>query len=251
MNYFVGSLNGQYEKYEKVKSIVGEYDTLYILGDVLDGENPAESVKIITDLMNQTNIHLILGEHEIAHFYFYYACMQDDRTNIEIWNSYLDTLEPSPHPLVSYLETIGNTKNMIFSFLQMQPVTKLIKIGKMYFYLTHGFPVPPSDNINTFNLDVSSSQILEGEFISHIKADMSLIPDDPEQMKEYDEMMKSIRGDNTLVVCSSQPVEDFGFDFYTEGVVNKNGVILVGSNMDSERIPILAIDSEGYNYSYL
>lgn len=64
MNYVISDIHGQFEKYKEMLETIkfGEYDTLYVLGDVLD--RGPQGLKILKDMMLRPNVIPILGNHE-------------------------------------------------------------------------------------------------------------------------------------------------------------------------------------------
>ncbi len=65
MIYVISDLHGQYGKYKKVLNHLKlqDDDTLYILGDVIDGGE--HSLEILQDMANHPNIYPIMGDHEL------------------------------------------------------------------------------------------------------------------------------------------------------------------------------------------
>lgn len=61
-HYVVGDLHGMYGTYRDVIGSINEEDTLYILGDVIDGGQ--HGIKILQDIMKRPNVKLFLGDHE-------------------------------------------------------------------------------------------------------------------------------------------------------------------------------------------
>lgn len=64
MIYVMSDLHGCYDKYLRMLEQIhlGDNDTLYILGDVID--RGKDGVKILLDMMNKKNVHPIIGNHE-------------------------------------------------------------------------------------------------------------------------------------------------------------------------------------------
>lgn len=65
MVYVLSDVHGDYEKYRKMMDRIEldeEKDTLYVLGDVLDGE---DSMKILMDMSARPNVYPIIGEREM------------------------------------------------------------------------------------------------------------------------------------------------------------------------------------------
>lgn len=64
MNYVISDIHGHYDKYKEMleKINFSDYDTLYILGDVLD--RGPDGIKILQDMMLRSNVIPVLGNHE-------------------------------------------------------------------------------------------------------------------------------------------------------------------------------------------
>ena len=71
MNYFTAGLYGDYPAYKKIKSLLGPDDKLWILGDILDGndEHPEDCLRILDDIQKLSNKlwHSIAGAVYIEH----------------------------------------------------------------------------------------------------------------------------------------------------------------------------------------
>ena len=66
--YVIADIHGEYEMFMKMlqKIGLGEEDTLYVLGDIVDrGPQPVE---LLMELMDMPNAELILGNHELMAF---------------------------------------------------------------------------------------------------------------------------------------------------------------------------------------
>ena len=61
-HYVIGDLHGMYGTYMDAINSINEEDTLYILGDVIDGGQ--HGIKILQDIMKRPNIKLFIGDHE-------------------------------------------------------------------------------------------------------------------------------------------------------------------------------------------
>lgn len=61
-HYVIGDLHGMYGTYMDAVSSINDEDTLYILGDVIDGGQ--HGIKILQDIMKRPNVKLFIGDHE-------------------------------------------------------------------------------------------------------------------------------------------------------------------------------------------
>ena len=66
MTYVMSDLHGRYDRYiamlDKIK--FSENDTLYVLGDCIDGVDGSEPVKLLKDMMRRKNVINLQGNHE-------------------------------------------------------------------------------------------------------------------------------------------------------------------------------------------
>lgn len=65
MIYVMSDIRGDYERYAKMlkKIRLSGRDTLYILGNVIDG---GDSMKLLLDMMMRENVYPVIGDHEFA-----------------------------------------------------------------------------------------------------------------------------------------------------------------------------------------
>lgn len=84
-HYVVGDLHGQYGAYMDVVNLIGENDTLYVLGNVISRNR--YDIKILQDMMNRNNVKLILGNHECEFIEFVNVVEKYNLNNEEI-NAY-------------------------------------------------------------------------------------------------------------------------------------------------------------------
>jgi serine/threonine protein phosphatase 1 len=64
MLYIVSDIHGEYDKFIEMLKLIqfNPFDEMYILGDVVD--RGGESIKLLQYIMNQSNMHMLLGNHE-------------------------------------------------------------------------------------------------------------------------------------------------------------------------------------------
>ena len=235
MNYFIGSLYGDYDAYINIKKQLNlkPIDHLWILGDVLDSNlyNPQGSIDIILDLQYHSNIHLILGDHEFYHIMRYIS--EDDENAYESWMDMLCHLEISGEPLADYFEQNTEIADDIFPYLiQNCEISQMVTIGSNYFYLCHGFPAKFNGNLSHWQLSTATNEVSD-HFIDIIQTDQSI--------EGFN--MKDLNEKNCFVICSHQDINEL-----EEGasIYHKNGVFLLGESKPNEYIPVLAIDAAGY-----
>ena len=238
MNYFVGSLNGDYMGYQKLKERIKlkASDDLWILGDIIDSNtsDPLGGVKILEDIQQVPNIHLIIGDHEFGHIMRYININNTEA--YDVWCQYLSSLEISGDDLISVFEDMEEeSEDFMFSYMIREcEISQLIRIGDNYFYATHGFPAKFDENYSDWQMRATSGVILEEDFIPDIQTDPSIDTDIKHRLTRK----------NCFVICAHQPISDIQPG--NTGIYHKNGVFLLGENIPNEQIPVLAIDAAGY-----
>lgn len=165
--YVCSDIHGRYDRYKKLleRLNLSEVDKLYILGDAID-RNGNGGIDILQDLVNRSNVQLILGNHEmfmidcVSYFisisekglkYDYYA-------NAETWFS------PNNGGRVTFdnfMKLDVETQSSIFDYLLNCLLIKVVSIGDKLIHLSHACTV---DNIekDTYKLgDVSDKEVFD------------------------------------------------------------------------------------------
>ena len=64
MKYVMSDIHGRFDKYASMLEVIqfSKEDELYILGDVID--RGKDGIAILMDIMNRSNVHMLLGNHE-------------------------------------------------------------------------------------------------------------------------------------------------------------------------------------------
>lgn len=234
MNYFCGNLHGNLDAYNAIKAKLRESDKLWILGDVIDSneDDPSSGIQIIKDIQMRSNIELILGNHEFAHIMCYISDSNAD--NYNAWKNYLLDLNFPSEATMHFLECEyePEDRDELFAYLiEKCEITRFIKIGDNYFYITHGFPSKFEGNTTIWQLNTCSSDISEKPFFNNILTDVAVAKNpDRNFLKET----------NTFTICSHSQIP-----MGHEGIYHSNGIFLVGADTGYE-IPILGIDAAGY-----
>lgn len=136
MHYVCSDIHGEYDRYlAMLKGINFQpEDTLYIIGDVID--RGAEGVTILQDIIEQKNIVMLMGNHELM-------CLQSlGAHNVvgarDIWKS--NGGSPTYRELVYHISS--QEKNRILRFLSELPYHLDVEVNGRLFHLVHGFPDP-------------------------------------------------------------------------------------------------------------
>lgn len=119
MQYVVSDIHGNYKKYKEIFSKIHfkEEDTLYVLGDCID--RGQDSLEILFDMMNYSNIIPILGNHEYIALYILRTIYDHDTTKLT---------DPSFNQLLNnWIENGGNTTIQEFKALTPLLQDKIIQ----------------------------------------------------------------------------------------------------------------------------
>ncbi|WP_458398127.1 metallophosphoesterase [Anaerotignum sp.] len=139
MIYCVSDIHGEYDRFKKLLELIcfSENDQLYIIGDVID--RYSDGVKLLLDIMDNSNMHMIIGNHE---------------------QMLLDTLGPNnkidARKLwkqnggdVTYRELVyqrqPEERRKIIEFLEKLPDYIDITVNEQPFHLVHGYPSEDRD----------------------------------------------------------------------------------------------------------
>lgn len=154
MIYIATDIHGNYDYYEKLKSIClkEENDKIIILGDVIDrGE---DGIKILLDIMtNKNNIELIMGNHERFLLDYYMETSRVEKDYIQtIWfsNGGQSTLKE--------FKKLSKSKQLeIIHFLFREvEYYKMIKYNNVNYLLSHTIVLDESDIEKLKNKDDDS-----------------------------------------------------------------------------------------------
>ena len=238
MNYFIGSLYGNKAAYEAVKEKLNlkKTDTLWILGDAMDGEScdPIECVEMLEDIARQPNIKFVIGDHEFAHIMCYIS--QENKESYDSWKDYSLSLTQPSYEMIEFLENeiSEDLRDALFSYLiQNCEISHLIKIGDNFFYITHGFPCRYTGNMTSWQFQTVANTPDDIDFLPAIKTDPCA--------KEF---LPHLTTDNTFVICSNALPKGI---YQGEGsIYHGKGVFVLNTDICENQIPVLGIDAAGY-----
>lgn len=179
MIYVTSDIHGNLDRYKKLKeALITEEDTLYIIGDVLD--RGKQGFAILDDVMASPNVHLLMGNHELAHYMIHesnkrYKVTQKDRyrKEKENWEEYIinplagghqtqnELSQMQPADIAKYMRYIGNL-----------PFYKHLEVNNKHFVLSHG--TISADLIeaatNRINMNLLFMIKFQGEKIRDVRA---------------------------------------------------------------------------------
>lgn len=146
MNFFMSNVHGDADAYKEMKRRmeIRKNDTLYLLGDVLDGNNgdPGACIEILDDVMQNDNVILLLGDHEYFHVMYYIARKSNSEEDIKYFYDKLCHLDYTGKPLLRYFMNNMSTReySKYMTYLTECSMSEFLKIGDFSFYLVHSSP---------------------------------------------------------------------------------------------------------------
>ena len=136
MKYVISDIHGMWDKYQSMLQLIkfSAEDELYILGDVIDrGEG---GIKILQDIRRHTNMHLLMGNHELMAVQTLFA--QDENE----WNEKMIVwaVNGGEETYYSFLELSEEEQKEITELMANLPDYIEVEVNGRIFYLVHGFP---------------------------------------------------------------------------------------------------------------
>lgn len=251
MNYFTAGLYGDYPSYKKIKSLLGPDDKLWILGDVLDGndEHPEDCLKILDDIQKTENITLILGDHEYFHAMRLFAELEsDDEEEENVWIEELDSFEYPGTALVNYMKEVltRQERSEYANYLSSLDVSDIAIIDERIFYLCHGAPAKMEDKESQWQYNVVTGEI---DFFKAYGRDMASDIRIPYFAKNYG--IKRAGLENAIVIAGhafTSNLENDGEEV-EDGIVFNNRIMCINSgasvNYGGTHI-VVGIDAAGW-----
>lgn len=250
MNYFTSCIYGDVEKYSKIKKDLAlrEGDHLYILGDILDGndENPEESENLMMDIMEDPNVTLVLGDHEYTRVMWYVSRSDIDASNR--WKNYAETLDVSGIAFNEHMRENFAPEDYdmyLGGFLMSCELSMIVPIGKRYFYLTHGCPCAysPQNEPAWQNRIVSANPDFRRPLFTCVRSDPFSIP----FLKDSTRPMTK---ENTIVVVGQMSPQEAAMacnrQCDEDDVFFANKTLAIGRHFPNEPITVVGIDAAGF-----
>ncbi|MBD5472825.1 MAG: fructose-bisphosphatase class III [Lachnospiraceae bacterium] len=136
MTYVISDIHGNFDKYEGMLKLIqlSDEDELYVIGDVID--RGLDGVKILRDIMERPNVHMLLGNHELMAVE---AILATDglsrwkKMDLWMWNSGAATYN-------ALMALNVEERDRMVAFLVNLPVSMEIRVNGQNFHLVHGFP---------------------------------------------------------------------------------------------------------------
>lgn len=138
MTYAVSDLHGCYEKYRRLLETIclGEDDTLYVLGDVID--RGTGGIAILQDMMTRSNVVPLMGNHESMAL----PAMKEIRrgeqepfSSRELWLiNGGDTTEPA------FLALSDSDRSQLIAYIESFCCYREITVAGKRYHLSHTLP---------------------------------------------------------------------------------------------------------------
>ena len=207
MVYFMSDVHGAVDAYFSLKERVkfSKDDTMYIVGDILDGDNkkPENCLRILDDVMNNKNIHLLLGNHEFAHIQFYLSYKDNDKEGMNMWREYLVNPVCGGGPLLNYMTRMDKSDyHRYMEYLSTQCEFYFYgPVGNINVFAIHGAPVSPTEDESNTVYDALSTQIYfdQPELHKNIAAMLRCF--------ETDQRKQILNKENLLVIAGHVPAK--------------------------------------------
>ncbi len=246
MNYFVSCLYGQYRKYLSIIKDLNlkEDDRLWILGDVIDGneENPEENLRLLDAIEKNPKVKLIAGDHE------YVRMMQEisDEKDKKKWDQKEAAFVVSGKAFDEYIKSSMTAEQRSYYFLQFFSgikVSESVRIGNKYIYMVHGTPAKYSHDQNEWERKVCFG------FPDLNKDYCGLAMRDPEIGRIL--LGETIAHKRGLVVLCGQlspgrAAHMVKQDLAEKGAFYHNGVLAIGRDAVTDPTYVIGIDELGF-----
>ena len=136
MKYVISDIHGMWDKYQNMLKLINfsAEDELYILGDVIDrGE---DGIKILQDIRRHTNMHLLMGNHELMAVQTLFAKDENE------WNEKMIVwaMNGGEGTYYSLLELPEEEQKELAELLITLPDCMEVEVNEHMFHLVHGFP---------------------------------------------------------------------------------------------------------------
>ena len=143
MIYAMSDLHGCYGKYLKMleKINFGTEDTLYVLGDVIDGGK--DGIKILMDMMSRKNVIVIRGNHDDrAYKVMRFISQPSDMFDGDEIGSLLRSwhLDGGGYTYATYMELDADERAKLVAYMSTFLFYKEIMVNDRKFFMAHTVP---------------------------------------------------------------------------------------------------------------
>ena len=136
MKYVMSDIHGRLDKYNGMLQAIdfSDEDELYVIGDVID--RGMHGIEILKDIMKRTNVHMIMGNHELMAIDTICSKGIISRwANLNLWWQNGGQVTYS-----KYLSLNDKERNEISLFLTNLPSFIETEVNGQKFHMVHGFP---------------------------------------------------------------------------------------------------------------
>ncbi len=168
--YVMSDIHGQYDAYIKMleKIRFSDEDFLYVLGDAID--RGPDGLEIIKDIMNRSNVELIIGNHELMLLNAVDYLKEKESNNsagMKQTNSVYNPYELWTHPCNGGDKTCRDfmglpyeEREAIEKYLRELRVIRRIKVGDRNYHLSHSYSVdkPFGKEVRLYKLSSLSAE---------------------------------------------------------------------------------------------
>lgn len=246
MNYFVSCLYGQYEKYRQILQCLQmkDKDKLWILGDVLDGNDkqPEQNLRLLDEIHDNPQVELLCGDHEYARVKRELA---EEKEKVE-WNKKISEFTVSGDAFEKYIRTRmtkDEKRHYFIKILLELNVTQALKIGNKNIYLVHGTPAKWKGDQSEWEEKVCFGK-------ASVRKDVySCVLSEPSMnmhLLEKDNVTRT-----NLITVSGQlsperAAKEAGCKMPIEGAFFYNGMLAIGRDTVRTPIYVVGIDEFGF-----
>lgn len=249
MNYFVSCLYGDVDKYRQIVADLElkNDDRLWILGDVLDGndEHPEVNLSMLDEIMRNPNVKMVLGDHEYFQNMRYVS--YSDQDNYNAWVTYINNMDISGKAFNDFIENEMSKEDQdsyFGSYLLSLELSEVVRIGDRYFYLVHGSPIPYRDDVLTqWQIEVCTKvPNLTVDYWKTISYDPAVYP--------FLRNEKPMSQKNTIVISGQYPpfeaASSIQMPIGDAGIFYHNKILCIGRRTVDEPVPVVGIDAAGF-----
>ena len=136
MKYVISDIHGMWDKYQNMLERInfGAEDELYVLGDVID--RGADGIKILKDIKKHSNMHLLMGNHELMAVQTLFAKDENEwYGKMSLW-----ARNGGEETYYRLLELPEEEQRELARFLVTLPDYMEAEVNGRTFHLVHGFP---------------------------------------------------------------------------------------------------------------
>ena len=131
--YCISDIHGERKAFHAMleKIHLSAFDTLYVIGDVID--RGPDSITLLMEIMKMNNVQMLLGNHELMMLNYY--VMQKGKPQADIWCHHGAHIPRADFEALTPWE-----QDRILDFLFKLPDSLDVEVNGRKFFLVHGYP---------------------------------------------------------------------------------------------------------------